>query len=64
VIGNVAIFSGTCRNEVLPVGSPCTFNVVVQDNGNGGSGTPDTVTISGVGFTGVSGPLSGNLVLH
>jgi hypothetical protein len=64
VIGNTAIFSGTCRNEALPSGSPCSFTVVVQDNGNGGSGTPDTVSISGVGFTGASGPLSGNLAIH
>ena len=64
VIGNIGIFSGTCRNEAAPAGSPCTFTVVVQDNGNGGSGAPDTVTVSGVGFTAVSGPLSGNLVIH
>ena len=64
VIGNTAIFSGTCRNESAPAGSPCSFTVVVQDNGSGGSGVPDTVSISGTGFAPVSGPLSGNLVIH
>jgi hypothetical protein len=60
----VAVFSGTCRNEAMPPGTPCTFTVTVQDNGNGASGVPDMVTVSGTGFTGASGSLSGNLVIH
>jgi hypothetical protein len=64
ISGNVAVFSGTCRNEALPPGTPCTFTVTVQDNGSGASGVPDMVTVSGVGFTGASGSLSGNLVIH
>jgi hypothetical protein len=64
VSGNVAVFSGTCRNEALPAGTPCTFTVTVQDNGNGASGVPDLITVSGAGFTGASGSLSGNLVIH
>lgn len=64
VIGNVAVFSGSCRNEALPAGTPCTFTVTVQDSGNGASGVPDTITVSGAGFTGAGGSLSGNLVIH
>jgi hypothetical protein len=64
VSGNVAVFSGTCRNEAQPPGTPCTFTVTVQDNGNGASGVPDMITVSGAGFTGASGSLSGNLVIH
>jgi hypothetical protein len=64
ISGNVAVFSGTCRNEALPPGTPCTFTVTVQDNGNGASGVPDMITVSGAGFTGASGSLSGNLVIH
>jgi hypothetical protein len=63
VIGNVAIFSGTCRNEAGP-DAACSFNVTVQDNGNGKSGVPDTISVSGTGFAPAAGALSGNLVIH
>jgi hypothetical protein len=64
VSGNTATFSGQCRNESAPDGTPCSFRVTVQDNGQGSSSPPDTFSVSGTGFTGASGSLNGNIEIH
>jgi hypothetical protein len=64
VTGNTATFAGTCRNESAPEGTPCSFRVTVQDNGQGANSPPDTVTVVGTGFTGASGALDGNVQIH
>ena len=63
VIGNTATFSGTCRTAAAPL-DPCTFRVTAHDNGDGQSGTPDTIRVDGVGFTGAAGDLEGNVDIH
>jgi hypothetical protein len=60
VTGNTATFSGECVNRTAPEGTPCSFRVTVQDNGEGSGAPPDTVNVDGVGFTGASGTLDGN----
>ena len=64
VSGNTATFSGDCRNESLPEGTPCSFRVTVQDNGEGSGAPQDTFSVGGVGFTGAAGPVSGNIQIH
>lgn len=64
VTGNTAMFSGTCRNESAPEGTPCSFRVTVQDNGQGANSPPDTFSVAGTGFTGASGALDGNIEIH
>jgi hypothetical protein len=59
VSGNTATFSGTCTNN----GAPCTFSVMVQDNGE--PGTNDSFTISINGGPPEGGTLrSGNIQIH
>jgi hypothetical protein len=61
--GNTATFSGYCRNESAP-GTTCMFTVNVQDNGEGANAPADTYSVSGVGFSGGSGTVSGNITIH
>jgi hypothetical protein len=63
VAGNTATFSGYCRNESAP-GTPCMFTVTVQDNGQGANAPADTYGVSGVGFSGGSGAVAGNITIH
>jgi hypothetical protein len=59
VSGNTATFGGTCTNN----GAPCTFSVMVQDNGE--PGTNDVFTISINGGPPEGGTLrSGNVQIH
>jgi hypothetical protein len=59
ISGNTATFSGTCTNN----GAPCTFSVMVQDNGE--PGTNDVFTISINGGPPEGGTLrSGNIQIH
>jgi hypothetical protein len=64
VTGNTATFAGACRNESAPEGTPCSFRVTVQDNGQGANSPPDTVTVVGTGFTGAAGALDGNIEIR
>lgn len=60
ISGNTANFGGTCTNN----GSPCTFNVTVQDNGEPGAGR-DTFEIQGTVITPEGGTLEGgNIEIH
>jgi hypothetical protein len=63
VVGNTATFSGYCRNESAP-STPCMFTVTVQDNGEGTNAPADTYGVTGVGFNGGSGAVSGNITIH
>ncbi len=63
VAGNTATFSGYCRNESAP-GTPCMFTVTVQDNGEGANAPADTYSVTGVGFNGGSGAVTGNITVH
>ncbi len=63
VAGNTATFSGYCRNESAP-GTPCMFTVTVQDNGEGANAPADTYSVTGVGFNGGSGAVTGNIPVH
>jgi hypothetical protein len=57
--GNMAVFEGNCTNN----GAPCTFRVVVTDNGEPGATDEFTVSISGGAEEG--GTLrSGNIQIH
>jgi len=63
VAGSTATFSGYCRNESAPA-TPCMFTVTVQDNGQGTNAPADTYSVAGVGFTGGSGAVNGNITIH
>jgi hypothetical protein len=59
IAGNTATFGGTCTNN----GVPCTFSVMVQDNGE--PGTNDSFTISINAGPPEGGTLrSGNIQIH
>jgi hypothetical protein len=59
ISGNTATFSGACTKN----GVPCTFSVMVQDNGE--PGTNDVFTISINGGPPEGGTLrSGNIQIH
>ena len=64
VSGNMATFSGLCRNERAPAGTMCWFWVTVQDNGEGSQATPDTYSVVGQGFTGAAGAVKGNIKIR
>jgi hypothetical protein len=63
VTGNTATFSGYCRNESSPA-TTCMFTVALQDNGEGANAPADTYIVSGVGFSGASGAVTGNITIH
>lgn len=42
----------------------CMFTVTVQDNGQGANAPADTYAVTGVGFNGGSGAVSGNITIH
>jgi len=59
ISGNTATFSGTCTNN----GAPCTFSVMVQDNGEPGKNDVFTISINAGPPQG--GTLrSGNIQIH
>jgi hypothetical protein len=59
VTGNSATFSGTCTQN----GSPCTFTVNIQDNGEPGNGV-DRFTINYGGPTEGGVITKGNIQVH
>lgn len=64
VSGNIATFSGFCRNERAPAGTLCSFRVTAQDNGEGSQAPPDTYSVVGQGFTGAAGAVNGNIKIR
>jgi hypothetical protein len=62
VTGNTAVIVADCRNSASE--AACELRITVNDNGEGGDGVPDTVTVTGEGFTGAAGPLDGNIAIH
>ena len=63
VSGNMATFSGFCRNERAP-GASCSFKVTAQDKGQASLVLPDSYSVTGQGFTGASGALKGNVKIR
>jgi hypothetical protein len=58
VVGTTATIQGSCVNN----GTPCTFTLIVQDNG---SALADAVTITGDGLATAGGPLNtGNVTIQ
>jgi hypothetical protein len=64
ITGNTATFSGVCRNERAPEGTPCSFFVIVQDNGEDSQAMSDTYIVTGTGFVGAAGAVVGNVKIH
>jgi hypothetical protein len=64
VVGSTATYSGQCRNEAAPAGTPCSFRATVHDNGEGNASPSDTFSVAGTGFTGGTGAVRGNIQIH